>query len=123
MVVIMNGNSAGPVCFIIPPSVFRLDERVFMPLGLLRVAAVVEQAGYKVDVLDLSGVQNYLDAVRDYIRSHDTLTYCLTATTPQMPAVAAVMKVLRVEAPASRVVLGGPHVTLVNAGEASQSAL
>jgi radical SAM superfamily enzyme YgiQ (UPF0313 family) len=103
------------VCFVIPPSIFLLDERVFMTLGILRVAAVVEQAGYPVDLLDLSGIQNYVEVIRKYLRKHDTRLFCLTATTPQMPAVGAIVAVLRQECPEARLVLGGPHVTLVNA--------
>lgn len=39
-----------------------------------------------MDMLDLSGVENYEEVVRDYV--HDTRVgwYRLTATTPQMPA-------------------------------------
>ncbi len=47
------------ICLITPPSVFLLDERVFMTLGILKVAAVLERAGVQVDMLDLSGVENY----------------------------------------------------------------
>ena len=86
-----------------------------MSLGILRVAAVVEAAGYPVDMLDLSGIQNYGEVVRDYLAGHDTNTFCLTGTTPQMPAVFAIVKVLREERPHARLILGGPHVTLVNA--------
>ncbi|MHC4134464.1 MAG: hypothetical protein ACYS0K_05720 [Planctomycetota bacterium] len=43
----------------IPPSVLLLDERVFTHLGILRVAAVLEQAGHEVEMLDLSGMENY----------------------------------------------------------------
>jgi radical SAM superfamily enzyme YgiQ (UPF0313 family) len=103
------------LCFVIPPSVFLLDERVFMTLGILRVAAVVEESGYPLDMLDLSGIQNYVDVVRDYLNGHDTTTFCLTATTPQMPAVCAIAEVIRHQRPSSRLILGGPHVTLVNA--------
>src|SRR5215217_343842 len=103
------------LCFVIPPSVFLLDERVFMTLGILRVAAVVEESGYPVDMLDLSGVQNYVDVVLDYLNGHDTTTFCLTATTPQMPAICAIANVIRQQRPCSRLILGGPHVTLVNA--------
>jgi len=103
------------VCFVIPPSIFLLDERVFMTLGLLRVAAVVEQAGFPVDVLDLSGVGNYVEVIRTYLGSHQTQIFCFTATTPQMPAVTNIVDVLRQERPNARLVLGGPHVTLVNA--------
>ena len=54
------------VCLITPPSVFLLDERVFMTLGILRVAAVLEQAGYAVEMLDLSGIENWEEAARDH---------------------------------------------------------
>ena len=105
----------GRLCFVIPPSVFLLDERVFMTLGILRVAAVVEEKNYSLDMLDLSGIQNYVDVVRDYLNGHDTTTFCLTATTPQMPAVCAIANLIRQQRPHARLILGGPHVTLVNA--------
>ncbi|MBI3812281.1 MAG: hypothetical protein HY283_08770, partial [Nitrospirae bacterium] len=47
------------ICLITPPSIFLLDERVFMTLGILKVAAVLEQTGVEVEMLDLSGVENY----------------------------------------------------------------
>jgi anaerobic magnesium-protoporphyrin IX monomethyl ester cyclase len=103
------------ICLVIPPSVFLLDERVFMTLGILRIAAVVEEAGYPVDMLDLSGIQNYDEVVCDYLAGHNTKTFCLTGTTPQMPAVRAIVALLRQERPSARLILGGPHVTLVNA--------
>lgn len=111
-----------PVCLVIPPSVFLLDERVFMTLGLLRVAAVLERAGRDVEVLDLSGIENYLDAVRDHARSSEAVVFGLTATTPQMPAVARIHDVLREVRPDARLVLGGPHVTLVSAAAKSERA-
>lgn len=47
-----------PICLIIPPSVFLADERVFIHIGVLKCAAVLEQLDYAVDVIDLSGVAN-----------------------------------------------------------------
>ena len=109
------------LCFIIPPSLFLLDDRVFMTLGILRVAAVCENSGHHVDMLDLSGISNYLDVVRDYLRSHDPDAMLLTATTPQMPAVTNIAHVIRAASRAKygplgpKLILGGPHPTLVNA--------
>ena len=103
------------VCLIIPPSVFLLDERVFMTLGILRVAAVLEEAGVGVELLDLSGVKNFEDAVRDHVAASATRCYGLTATTPQMPAAAKICAVIRAARPAARLILGGPHVTLAHA--------
>jgi len=104
-----------PVCLIIPPSAFLLDERVFMNLGILKVAAVLEQAGYGVELLDLSGIENYTDAVADHALDSPAEIFGLTATTPQLPAARQIVQTLRSVRPGARVILGGPHVTLVNA--------
>ncbi len=102
-------------CLIIPPSVFLLDERVFMTLGVLKVVAVLEQAGIEVEMLDLSGVENYEEVVRSHIRTSAATCYGLTATTPQMPAATKVSRAIRSIRPEIRIILGGPHVTLIHA--------
>jgi anaerobic magnesium-protoporphyrin IX monomethyl ester cyclase len=104
-----------PICLITPPSPFLLDERVFLSLGILRVAACLERDGYTVEHLDLSGISNFEEAVRDHSSRSAAVTFGLTATTPQMPAAALIVKALREVRPDCRVILGGPHVTLVNA--------
>lgn len=103
------------ICLIIPPSVFLLDERVFLTLGILRIAAILEEKKYKVDVLDLSGIQNYEDVVEEYIKSNDTFIFGLTATTPQIPQTVKISDRIKNLKPNSKVILGGPHVTLTNA--------
>lgn len=103
------------VCLITPPSIFLLDERVFMTLGILKVAAVLEQAGIRVDMLDLSGVENFEEVMADYLKAHPTTCFGLTATTPQMPATTKIFHILRKHCPTARIILGGPHVTLIHA--------
>ncbi|MDP3697174.1 MAG: radical SAM protein [Candidatus Taylorbacteria bacterium] len=103
------------ICLIIPPSIFLLDERVFMTLGILKVAAVLEQSGQYVDVIDLSGISNYEKVVEDYCYESETAVFGLTATTPQLPAAIKVLETIRVSKPKAKVILGGPHITLVNA--------
>ena len=95
------------ICVVTPPSTFLLDERVFMSLGILKVAAVLEQRGYEVAHLDLTGVSNYTDAASAY---PDAAIFAVTATTPQIPAAIKIRRVLR-----GKVILGGPHATLVAA--------
>jgi anaerobic magnesium-protoporphyrin IX monomethyl ester cyclase len=103
------------ICLIIPPSPFLLDERVFMSLGILKVAAALEAAGEKVDVLDLSGVANYENAVHSYTMAKPGVrTFGITATSPQLPAACRIAGLLRDSGP-ERIILGGPHVTLVQA--------
>src|SRR5271169_2778569 len=106
---------ADRICLIIPPSLFLLDDRVFMSLGILRVAAVLEEAGAKVDVLDLSGISNYTEAVVDYARAAETMIFGITATTPQLPPTVQIVHALRATRPDAKIILGGPHATLASA--------
>ena len=103
------------ICLITPPSPFLLDERVFIHVGILKVASALEDAGYRVDFLDLSGIENYLDVVKDYMATSEVAVYGLTATTPQIPSTAKIAKTIRKFNPESKIILGGPHVTLMNA--------
>jgi radical SAM superfamily enzyme YgiQ (UPF0313 family) len=111
------------VCLVIPPSVFLLDERVFMTVGILKVAAVLEQAGYPVEMVDLSGVQNYEVAIAEHARTSSAKVFGLTATTPQLPAAVKVTRAIRSARGDARVILGGPHVTLVNAAHKRERSL
>lgn len=98
--------------FVIPPSPFLLDERVFMSLGILKVAAVAKQLGYSPKVVDLSGVRNYMDVVDDILRvATPHSTFAITSTTPQFPSVFEICGRLR--ANGHKVILGGPHPTMV----------
>lgn len=110
------------VCLVIPPSIFLLDERVFMSLGILRVAAVLEQAGVAVEMLDLSGVSNFGEVMAEHTRSSKSNIFGFTATTPQLPLVAEIVQILKALRPESKTILGGPHITLVNAAYRNEVA-
>ena len=51
---------------IMPPSPFLLDEKVFMSLGVLKIAAVLEPY-YDVNVIDLSGDKDYINTIKQYV--------------------------------------------------------
>ena len=74
------------ICLITPPSPFLLDERVFLHLGILKVASSLESNGYDISFLDLSGVENYLQVIERFvIDKKDVDIFGLTASTPQVP--------------------------------------
>lgn len=100
------------VTLLIPPSPFLLDERVFVSLGVLRVAAALEKEGVKVGLLDLSGTGNYLEVLRTHLADHLPEWIGITCTTPQLPSAVKIARLIREIAPGLRIVLGGPHVTL-----------
>ena len=103
------------ILLIIPPSTFLMDERVFPSLGVLKVAASLEAAGKSVGVLDLSGIENYLDVLSLFLATFRNGYIGITATTPQMPAAHLITKRIRAVASSVRIILGGPHVTVVYA--------
>jgi len=102
------------VALIIPPSLFLLDERVFPSLGVLHVAAALEGQGHDVDVLDLSGVENYSEMVQEFMfyAEHVGLDHFgITATTPQLPAAMRIVWAIKAALPWSKVAIGGAHPT------------
>lgn len=102
------------IAFVIPPSSFLIDERVFPSLGVLKVAAALRPT-HAVRVLDLAGVADVEAAIWADLNANGPVeVYGVTATMPQMPAAARLARVLRAITPA-RLVLGGPHVTLMQA--------
>lgn len=101
------------ICLITPPSVFLADEKVFVNLGILKVAAVLEQYGHVVEHIDASGIQGYEQAVTDHVKFTEAKLFGITATTPQMPAVSNIVCAIRDARPDARIILGGPHVTLI----------
>jgi anaerobic magnesium-protoporphyrin IX monomethyl ester cyclase len=102
------------ICLITPPSPFLLDERVFMHIGILKVASSLESRGYKVDFLDLSGIENYNDVVADYCINNNVVNFGITASTPQIPFAVNIAKQIKNLVANSKLILGGPHVTLMN---------
>lgn len=103
-----------PVCFIIPPSPFLADERVFPFLAGPKIAAVLLENKNPVDLLDLSGYKNYLELVEKYVKNSDVNTFGLTATSPQIPNATAIADKIREIRPDAKIILGGPHVTLTH---------
>jgi len=101
-----------PICLITPPSPFLLDERVFPFLGLLKIAAVLEEANWPVEVLDLSGIKNFTEAVEDHVSGSEARCFGITATTPQFPAAIAVATAIRSVRNDARIIIGGTHATL-----------
>jgi radical SAM superfamily enzyme YgiQ (UPF0313 family) len=112
---VVSEDARQTVALITPPSIFLLDERVFVNLGILKIGAVLEFEGFAVEHLDLSGVENYLDALRAFLAITPAAAVGITTTTPQLPSVVQIVAMIRACRQDLRVILGGPHVTLTYA--------
>jgi len=102
------------VCLIVPPSPFLLDERSHIHIGLLRVAAVLQQAEHRVEVVDLSGISNYQEVLEVYLQEHSPDVFGITTTSPQIRAVMQIARTIRARSD-RRLILGGAHPTFVHA--------
>lgn len=109
-----SGTGARPLCLVIPPSEFLLDERVFVSLGILKVAAVLEAAGHTVELLDLSGIENFVEVAELHARNSRARVFAFTTTTPQLPAAVRIAESVRSVRHDVHLIVGGPHVTLVH---------
>jgi len=98
--------------FINPPSEFLIDQRVFLSLGVLRVATSLQKK-YDVRFLDLSNETFYNDRIKEYIEKNDLDVICITATTPQIQRVYEFCQYIKNNFDV-KIVLGGPHVTLMH---------
>jgi len=105
------------ILYIIGRSSWLLDERVFPWLGILKVAAAFEEQGYRSTMLDLSGITNWKQVLKEFAANNkkqfDFIAY--TATTPNVPEVVEVVSEARVLFPGTKQVLGGTHATSMNA--------
>jgi hypothetical protein len=66
-----------------------------------------------VNFLDLSGIENYLSALADYLATSHDFALGVTTTTPQLPSMMKIAAEIRARRPDLRLMLGGPHVILV----------
>ena len=97
--------------FINPPSNFLTDQRVFISLGILRVATNLNRK-YNIEFLDLSGRDNLFDLIDDFINTYKINIICITSTTPQIKDVYEIGLYIK-EKYNIKLVIGGPHITLM----------
>ena len=100
------------VGFINPPSEFLIDQRVFMTLGILRVATQLEK-NYDVKFLDLTNSLDYDKDVDKLINENSLDVICLTSTSPQIKTVYEICKHIK-KSHNIKIILGGPHITMMN---------
>jgi anaerobic magnesium-protoporphyrin IX monomethyl ester cyclase len=104
------------ICLITPPSIILSKERTFPHLGIMRIGAVLKERMIETSALDLCGVEDYIGASTSYLKQSEEKAFGITATSPQIPASVEIAKVIRAIRPDARIILGGSHVTSVNAG-------
>lgn len=96
------------ICLINPPQTALWNPLSYPPLGLLYIAARLEETGFAVAIHNQP--HRTLEEQRDEIPDADV--YGISATTPMIPEVARLVKHLHATHPLSPVAVGGIHATV-----------
>ena len=100
------------VTFVNPPyPVGSHSHPPFIPLGIGYLAAVLEQNGYDVNVIDCQALKLTLSEVENELRKRQPDVVGLTSTTLTYKSALKIIKVAKKALPNCLTVLGGSHVT------------
>lgn len=106
-------NSIPPknISLINPPAFFLTDDKVFFTLGLLSLAAVLENTHHKVRIYDLAGDPEYIARTEQIARENHSDIYGITSTSPQFSYALQIQRTLRNVNPKTTIAIGGPHAS------------
>ncbi|MHB8105714.1 MAG: B12-binding domain-containing radical SAM protein [Dehalococcoidales bacterium] len=96
------------ITLINPPQSTRYPQP---PLGLALIAAILEKAGYPVKLLDANALQLKPEAIATTVADADVIG--ITAMTPTIGTALKIANYLKQKSPGRKIILGGPHVTLL----------
>ena len=99
------------ITLIVPPSPFLINDRVFVSLGTLYIAAVLEKAGRDVKVLDLTGKEDWEQKLRKAAKEDNEL-FGVTSTTADFPTAVKILEIIKSVNKEAAVAIGGPHATI-----------
>jgi anaerobic magnesium-protoporphyrin IX monomethyl ester cyclase len=84
------------------------------PLGLAYLAAVLEQDGHEVRVIDCPACAIDHDQLKMELASFEPMLIGITSTTPTIPSALLSARAAKEACPDSKVILGGPHATFMD---------
>jgi anaerobic magnesium-protoporphyrin IX monomethyl ester cyclase len=107
-------NVKAHVALVNPPYPEDVPQAVFIPLGISYLAAVLEQQGYEVDVVDLQVSRPTQKQLEDKFRNLNPDVIGVTsATVTYLPAL-QILKAAKTALPNCTTMIGGPHVTVLD---------
>lgn len=81
------------------------------PLGLASIAAVLEQNGHQVEILDVNALQLSEHEIVKKVKGADVIG--ITAMTPAINSAIKIAREIKEENPDQIIILGGPHATIL----------
>lgn len=83
------------------------------PIGLAYLASAVRQAGHEPEILDLPLEKNPFFKLRQQLTAESYPLVGISALTVQYPGAKKVVEIIRSESPSSKIILGGPHPSVL----------
>jgi anaerobic magnesium-protoporphyrin IX monomethyl ester cyclase len=115
-------NVKAHVALVNPPYPPEAAQSIFLPLGIGYLAAVLEQEGYKVDVVDCQITRPDKQALEEKFRSlNPDIIGVTSATVTYLPAL-DVLKTAKAAVPKALTLMGGPHVTVLDNEAVTESS-
>jgi len=94
-----------------PPSPFLIDQKCFLPLGILYLAAVLEKNDIPVKVVDLADSEDSLELALDNYMGRPV--YGISSSTPQYPYAKKIKEIIKNKERDATIVIGGSHPSSV----------
>jgi len=97
-----------------PPQTTGAPNSGFIPLGIGYLAAVLEEDGYTVDVIDCQVQQHSATDLETELARLQPDVIGITSTTLTYKSATEIVKTAKKTCPNSLIILGGPHVTVLD---------
>jgi len=97
-----------------PPQTSGAPESGFIPLGIGYLAAILEDNGYAVDVIDLQVQKHTQKDLESKLARLQPDVVGVTSTTLTYSSATEIVKTAKKACPNSLTILGGPHVTVLD---------
>lgn len=110
------------VALVNPPYPVEAPQAIFIPLGISYLAAVLEENGYSVDVVDCQTSRPNQKELEDKFRIlNPDIIGVTSATLTYLPAL-EILKAAKTALPNCTTMIGGPHVTVMDEQTFTESA-
>ncbi len=110
------------VALVNPPYPVEAPQAIFLPLGISYLAAVLEENGYTVDVVDCQTTHPTQKELEDKFRSLNPDIIGVTSATLTYNPALDILKAAKAALPKAVTMIGGPHVTVMDQQVFSESS-
>jgi len=97
-----------------PPLKGVYRHQLYLPMGLAYLAAVLEEDGHEVTVIDCPALEMNLEQLKTKLASIEPNVIGITAMTPTIQSALLSARAAKEACPDAMVVLGGPHATFMD---------